>query len=386
MAALPITRESLAQWLGRLVRIPSVSPDQACPRAGVPGEAVIGAAVADFMTQLGGKVSFQEVYPGRPNVIGFWQGSSSRVLAVDVHMDTVGVQTMTGDPFDGRYEDGKVFGRGAVDTKATLAIVLAILEAVQSQGLKLVPSVLIAATSDEEVGAAGAPALARWLKEQNIVVDEMIVAEPTQCGPVHGHKGVVRSRFTVQGKAAHSSRPELGANAINAAMHLIVAFEQENKRLAELPLTGLATQLGAGTLTTTLISAGQGANVVPPSCSLSIDRRLTAGEDALSVQARLATIAQEACPLPVTVEHLLGLDPFARDAGSVWMKQLAQWSGSEPAVVSYGTNAFAYPQSLVKDCAVVGPGSIEQAHGNVEWVTLDELERMAGIYMNWWEL
>ena len=96
----------IAYWLGKLVQVPSVGPENAGPRAGPLGEAKIAAALADYFKQLGGEVTVEQVSPGRPNVYGVWRSGSSRWVALDVHTDTVSVETMQGDPFDGRLEDG----------------------------------------------------------------------------------------------------------------------------------------------------------------------------------------------------------------------------------------------------------------------------------------
>jgi acetylornithine deacetylase/succinyl-diaminopimelate desuccinylase-like protein len=80
---------------------------------------------------LGAGVEREDVYAGRPNTYGVWRGQTDRWIAVDVHIDSVGVETMIGDPFDGRPEIGRVYGRGSVDTKASLAVVLALLEDMQ---------------------------------------------------------------------------------------------------------------------------------------------------------------------------------------------------------------------------------------------------------------
>src|SRR4051794_7897584 len=130
-----IPADCLAEWLSRLVRIPSVNPAQAGPRALVPGEARIAASVEGWFREFRGQVERDEVAPGRENVYGVWRGRSDRWIAVDAHLDTVGVEQMEGDPFSGEIRDGRVYGRGAVDTKATLAVVLALLEAIHQRGL-----------------------------------------------------------------------------------------------------------------------------------------------------------------------------------------------------------------------------------------------------------
>lgn len=377
-----VSGERVAEWLSRLVRIPSVNPAQAGPRAGEPGEARKAAAVAEWFRELGGEVRVHEVLPGRPNIYATWPGESSRWAAVDVHMDTVSVEQMTGDPFSGEVRDGRVWGRGSVDTQATLAVTLALLEAMQREGRRPAQNLFVAASVDEEVDAQGAPALAAWVQEQGLFFDEMAVAEPTLCGPVVGHKGVLRLEFIVEGVAAHSSQPWKGKNAIAAAGRIIEAFEAEHERLQGL---ADASPLGAGMLTVTLIQGGAGMNVVPNRCAFFIDRRVVTGEQPAELTAHLTRIAKEACPLPVTVVAHKQIPPFAQDAAAPWVRKLTEWSGLEPTVVPYGTNAWAYGK-IARELVVIGPGSIDQAHGAEEWVEISELEKMAGIYAKWWGL
>lgn len=370
---------AITSWLARLVQLPSVSPAQAGPRAGVAGEAAIAAQVATWFQQLGGEVYIEEVLPNRPNVYGIWHGRSEQWLAVDVHVDTVGVEQMIGDPFSGEVRNGKVYGRGAVDDKATLAIVLALLETMQKSGQQPRANLLIAATVDEEVGATGAPASAAWIAGQGITIDELIVAEPTLCTPIHDHKGVVRLAFTVQGKAAHSSQPYLGHNAIVGAAALVMALQDEHDRLQTLP----PTPLGNPMLTVTLVQGGNGINVVPDVCTVSLDRRVVAGEKAAAVVAALQALAQRNCFLPLTTKELMALDAFYQPPHSGLIRDLCAWSGQPPEVAPYGTNAWAY-NDLARQCVVFGPGSIDQAHGAEEWVTIEELAKAAAIYARWW--
>lgn len=375
-----IETSGLAEWLSRLVQIPSVSPDQAGPRAGTPGEGRLAAAVAGWFSGFGGQVYQDEVLPGRANIYGLWQGRSERWIGVDVHLDTVSVEEMSGNPFSGESREGRVYGRGAVDDKASLGVILALLENMQQTNQMPMANLLIAATVDEEIGATGAPAFARWISQRKLAVDELIVAEPTGCGPVYGHKGVVRLEFQIQGKAAHSSQPEMGLNAITAATHVLVALEEERQRLLAAPV---ATALGSPTLTVSIIQGGTGINVVPATCQIAIDRRTVAGEDALAVSEALSHLAQQASPLPLTVQPSKQIDAFFQPPETAWVRQLAAWSGQEPAVVPYGTNAWAYP-GVVRECIVLGPGSIDQAHGAEEWVEISELVKLADIYSCWW--
>lgn len=381
-----ISKQRLADWLSRLVQIPSVSPDHAGPRAGVTGEARLAAEVARWFGELGGEVEVEEVLPGRPNVYGIWRGRSERWLAVDVHLDTVGVEQMTGNPFDGKIADGRVYGRGSVDTKATLGVVLTLLEAMQQSNQQPIANLLVVTTMDEESRTQGAHAFAAWVRQRNIELDQLAVAEPTMCGPVYGHKGVVRPEFEVHGRATHSSQPELGQNAITAAARLVLALEEEHQRLQSPSPSGGESWgggLGPPKLTVTLMRGGQGENVVPDSCRIFVDRRTVAGEEPQEVAAALERLARQASPLPVTMKLKIQTPAFLQLPDSPWVRQLAEWSGLAPATVPYGTNACAYGD-LARECVIIGPGSIDQAHGAEEWVEIAQLEKLAGIYARWW--
>jgi acetylornithine deacetylase/succinyl-diaminopimelate desuccinylase-like protein len=376
---MTVQGSQIAAWLSRLVQIPSVTPDQAGPRAGEPGEGKIAAAVAGWFQELGGEVQIEAVHPGRPNVYGRWHGESDRWLAVDVHLDTVSVEGMTDDPFSGRVADGRVYGRGAVDTKASLALMLALLEEMKRSGQRPACNLLIAATVDEEVGASGAPAAAAWMRRQGLHAAQLLIAEGTLCTPIHGHKGVVRLEFNIRGKSVHSSQPHLGQNAVVDAAQLAVAFQAEHERLQQLPPAGL----GNAALTVTILRGGTGINVVPDSCQLALDRRVVDGERATEVVAQLHTLAARACSLPFTITIQKEIDAFYQAPDTPWLRQLTEWSGNHPQSAPYGTNAWAYA-AVADERVVFGPGSIDQAHGAEEWVEIAEMERAAAIYARWW--
>jgi acetylornithine deacetylase/succinyl-diaminopimelate desuccinylase-like protein len=239
---------------------------------------------------------------------------------------------------------------------------------------------LIAATCDEEGSACGAPAMARWLGERRMVLDELIVAEPTGCAPVHGHRGVLRLTFDVQGRAAHSSKPHLGKNAVIAAAKLALAFEAERERLQSI---ASASPLGTASLTVTMFNGGLGMSVVPDRARLAIDHRAVTNERTADLAEAYRSLAVQHCPLPVEMHAVHMIDAFYQSPSSAWTCRMADWSGRRAEIVPYCTNAWAY-RDVARECLVMGPGSIDQAHGAVEWVEIAELERLAGIFAHWW--
>jgi len=374
--------QKLANWVSRLVQIPSVTPSQAGRRKDLSEEGVIARQVVEWFRNFGGEVYLEEVAENRPNVYGIWRGKTDKWVAVDIHLDTVGVEQMTSEPFDGKITRNCVYGRGAADTKATLGVVLAILEELHARTLKPTPNLIVVGTVDEEVDGLGAPAFAKWIRQKQITLNELLVAEPTLCRPVYGHKGEIRMEFTVHGKSAHSSKPHLGENAVTAAANLILGLEAEDLKLQD---NTNQSPLGPATLAITLVNGGTGLNVIPASCCVSIDRRTLPGENSDEIIRHLTDTAQKNCPLSVSVKILSSLDAFYQPHTSPLIGKLAEWSELEPGIVSFGTNAWAY-KDLAEECAVIGPGSIAQAHGQEEWVSILELEKMCFILKQWLEL
>lgn len=377
------TSKRRVDLLSEIVGINSVNPGQIGDRSGPGGESDMANFIAERAAALGATVVLDDVEPGRPNVYARFPGRTDRVVAIDVHLDTVGVEHMEGNPFDGRVADGRVYGRGSVDTKATFAVVLPILEDAANGNFDLEPTILLVGTVGEEMGGLpGAYRFQEWLNESGERLDQLVVAEPTVCAPVHGHKGGLGMEITLHGHAAHSSKPELGANAITAAARVIMAMQAEHERL----LAGEAmTAMGTGTLSVTEIGGGRARNIIPDLCQLYAGRRVAPGEDPYKIFEDLSAIISKAAdPLQATVEMMNGRasSAFYEEPDSELIQRLAAIAESSPEVATYGTNALAY-ENIADQVVVFGPGSIDQAHQAVEWVDISELDRADHVYRSW---
>ncbi len=380
--------EHVASWVSRLVQIPSVNTLHTGPRAeavGGVGEERLAKALAQWFTELGADtVELEDIEPGRPNVYGIWEGTTDRWLVLDCHTDTVTVEHCEGDPFDGRIAEGRVWGRGSVDTKASMGTMLAVLEAARARGQRPKHNLLLVGSVSEEAGGLiGAVGFRAWAERKGIVPDEVIVAEPTVCAPIYGHKGGVSFEVVIHGEAAHSAMPHLGKNAITAAAQLICSIDAEHHRLQTLTP---ATEVGNGTLTVTLVNGGTGGNVVPDSCTVTVGRRIVPFEDNETVAAELQALIERACPLPVSfTRSYLGSGAFYQSPDTDFVRRLSAWAGTVPEVAPYGTNALKY-SGFARNMVVFGPGSIDDAHKAVEFVDLTELDRCARVYEQWLEL
>ena len=383
------TAEDLAGWVSRLVQIPSVNPLHAGPNSGVVGEQALAFALVSWFEELGAsEVILDEVQDDRSNIYAFFPGRTDRVCGIDVHLDTVTVENMVDPPFDGRIEDGHVWGRGSLDTKASLGVICALLESWKIRGLTAEPTILVVGTIGEEAGGLlGARRFREWAESRDLIIDQLIVCEPTKCAPVHGHKGAIGLRVEVIGKSAHSALPELGANAVHAAARIIVALEDHHDALVAGPAS---TEVGTGSVLTTSVHGGLAGNVVPDKCTITVGRRIAPGEDPASEYERLSKLITDASPLPVVITPLLAPEPgrppgapaFYQTPDSDLVRTLASATGEAPTCAPFGTNALRY-DAFANEKVVFGPGSIDDAHKPTECVRISDLERIAAAYETW---
>jgi len=387
-----VTADQLAASVADLVRIPSVNPLHFGPVAaefGPAGEVAIATRLAERFDALGAaEVIVDEAGPDRPNVYALVPGRSERLVVLDVHTDTVTVEHMTDPPFDGRIEGGRVWGRGALDTKASLGVILALLAEWRRAGARPEPTLLVLGSASEEAGGLlGAVRFRGWVQQRQLEIDQLIVAEPTKLSPVRGHKGGVLLTITAHGLSCHSALPELGANAVEAMAPVIAAFVAEHERLQRIPPT---TELGTGTLTVTAIQGGSGGNVVPDRCTLTVGRRSVPGEDSTLLFHEIVALAQSACPLPIeavplippTPEGQIGSNAFYQSASTRLVPLLTDATGHPATVAPFGSNALRY-EGLATEMVVFGPGSIDDAHQATESVAIDDLIRLANVYARW---
>lgn len=368
--------EETIATLAALVAIDSVNPAY-----GGPGEGAVAAYVNEFFARRGIATTVQPVLPGRDNVIATVPGRDrSRRLVLEAHMDTVSAAGMTIPPFDPAVRDGRLHGRGSCDTKGGLA---AMMHAVADLAAAAEPppcDVLLAAVVDEEHEFKGVSALV-----EPLVADGAIVAEPTDLRPVVATKGVLRFRIAVAGRAAHSSRPALGVNAVVHAARLVAAIDNLHAGLAERshPLLGPATGC------VSMIAGGVQINIVPESCGIWIDRRLLPDErpaDVLADYRRLidAEAAGEpsfraAIEPPLLVDEALSTPADAAIVAAAAAALAAAGLPADPVGVPYGSDASKLSRKGIPSI-VLGPDSIAEAHSATESVDCGQVARARLLY------
>jgi acetylornithine deacetylase/succinyl-diaminopimelate desuccinylase-like protein len=367
---------SVIDLLRDLVAIPSVNPT-GHPGTDQVGEQAMGEYVAGFHRDLGAEVALEPVEPGRPNVVADFKPASAHAprLAFAPHLDTVSVAGMTIPPFDPALRDGKLWGRGASDTKGPMAAALWALRDWAQSGARRRSRIhwTFLALMGEEAGNDGAHALAK----QGFASDLTLVLEPTELGVVSAHKGVLWMEVLTDGVACHGSTPERGRNAIYAMRRVLQLIEEKFiHSLAKMA----HPKLGPPTLNVGTIAGGSKINIVPDECRIELDCRLVPGVEAEAFRALLESELQATVPgaRVKAQRHSQALDTSEE---LPWVERLGrQARGFVTAPWFSDASVLSGPRC---PAVCIGPGSIAQAHTKDEFISIRDLEEGTDFFRRW---
>ncbi|RWR13420.1 acetylornithine deacetylase [Paenirhodobacter populi] len=352
--------------LSRLVAFSSV--------AGRPNAAITGW-IGELLEQAGARV---RMIPGpegdRANVFASFGPRDRAGVILSGHMDVVPAQAgeWVSDPFVLTERDGRLHARGSSDMLGFLACVLAIAPELGRRTDET--PVHIAFSYDEELGCRGVPHLLARLPELCAPALGAVIGEPTSLVPVRGHKGKAAIGIRVTGQSGHSSRPDLGLNAIHGlapVLDEVVATAralQSGPQSAEFAPPWSTVQAG-------VIAGGQAVNIIPDLATLEIEARAIPGVDPLAVLAPVLTRLEALTAEGYGIEHVLRSSypalRLAADHPMVARVEAAAGQGAL-AAVSFGTEAGLFQQAGVP-AVICGPGDIGRAHKPDEYITRDEL-------------
>ena len=353
-----------AEIASKLVGIPSENPGRHEAEPGARYEADVADFVAEYLAERELQVTRQPVFPGRENVIGTIPGRGSATLLLDAHMDTVPAENMEIEPFSGEVRDGRIWGRGACDTKGALAAMIHAVGRLTEDEEGPMPTVVFVASVDEESQFRG---MSRFVEDFD-GADGAIVGEPTSLGLVTATKGAARWQMRTRGVAAHTCHPEKGVNAIYKMADVIVAFRDRLiPALDERP----HAMVGPPKISVSIIAGGRRKNIVPDECTIDVDRRIVPGEDAEEVLAEVERLLDElrAGDPELDVEMLpprtclAGTEASESDAivQTARRASRAVLGRDELLGVAYTTHASVLAPRGVP-CVVFGPGYADQAH------------------------
>ena len=365
----------VVKLLSKLVSIPSINPSLDKETVDC-GEEPVTAFLEETSQNAGLVTERQKVATGRDNLLVRLPPVSEvkNRLLLAPHLDVVPAPL---DAFIPKIIGNQLHGRGACDTKGSVACFFqALLDLASYSERPKETEILFVGLVDEEFAQAGSRAFAN----STITGDLAIVGEPTGLGVVSSHKGSLWIQLETTGKAAHGSTPEKGVNAIekmHQAMNRLLGEYQKSLNSKSDPLLGRPT-LSLGT-----IKGGDQPNIVPSRCQLELDRRTIPGESPESVMEELHAlfgVLGKSAPT-IKISRTVPCPPLRTNPELPFAKLLLKCANQEETKgVPYFTDAS--PLSMGGTPALVfGPGNIEQAHAEKEWIDLEDLEKAHSIVL-----
>ena len=376
-------RNRIIEYTREMVRIPSENP---------PGdETEVSDYVSKLLASLGFDVEQVESKPNRVNTLGVLKGTGGgKTLLWNGHYDTVPVGNLdywTVDPFDGELKGGRIYGRGSGDMKGAISSAIVASKALGNLGLRLRGDLHLHAVADEEFfGRYGT----KYLCENGYVkgVDAAIVGEASTRDGIVMARPAVRGRtlvnIHVKGRSAHSSRPDMGVNAVLKMSKVLLAIDETKFSFPKHELLPDPT-IAPGTT----IKGGTKDNIIPEDCEAVCDVRIVPGmdpekvlQDIRAVVERLKSSDPE---LDIYVESPLNKPPSEISLDHPLYKTAAK---ATEQVVGYrleplgasGSNDTSYLTNLACVPAMAfGPGG-GNAHAPDEWVDVETLVTFAKIY------
>ncbi len=300
------------------------------------------------------------------------------------HTDVVPVvgQKWQTDPWKLTEIEGKLYGRGTCDMKGFLANVLAMVPSMTKTELKR--PIQIAFSRDEEIGCIGAPPMISKIREKFPPAKLAIIGEPSLLKVVTGHKGGTAISVHVKGFEVHSSIMHQGVSAIMYGAKLIEWANQQNLENKEKEKDNITKRFDPPytTLHVGKIKGGTAQNITAKDCRFFLEIRCVPGEEPEKWVVQFQKYAAELESEMKKVNENAGVDaskwfnvpPLRPETNGEAEEMVRRITGDNGInVVSYATEAGQF-QEKGYSAVVCGPGSIEQAHGADEFISVSQLE------------
>jgi len=375
-------RPEISRFLRDMIAIPSESCDE--------------KKVIIRIKQEMEKVGFDKVEIDDMGNIYGTIGHGSHVIAMDAHIDTVGVGNLDNwdvDPYKGFEDEQIIMGRGASDQEGGMASMVYAGKIIKDLGLESDYTLVVTGTVQEE----DCDGLCwQYIMDQKKIQPEFVVStEPTSCRIYRGQRGRMEIKVTTSGISAHGSAPERGDNAIYKMAPILLELQELNTRLADHEF------LGKGSLTVSEVFFSSPSRcAVADGCSISIDRRLTKGETAETAMNEIKNLPAVRSSKAVVEMYdyerpsytgftyptkayfptwLIDDDHIATNSLVDAYKGLFE---EEPVVDkwTFSTNGVAIMGKYGIPCIGFGPGAEEEAHAPNEKTWKDHLVKAAAMY------
>lgn len=365
---LKANERELLELLSRMVRIPSVSGDE--------------AAYARFVDDACKKLGFESSIDRHGNVLAIFKGGApGKRIAFNSHLDTVAVGGgWTIDPFSGEIADGKLYGRGSTDCKAAIAAQIIAVKSLREAGVPFAGEIALCYPVEEEVQDISRKGTLKMLQD-GFTADMCVNGEDTDLRVCLACEGMLEVEITTLGVGAHGATPFQGRNAIRMMCRVIDELDKI--------VPGFNQYTGSGSINPGVISGGERSSVVPDRCELKVSRFTVPGETGPMFYGQVLRI----------IERLKQADPSFDAIARLTYDSNPSVVSEDAEIVKAIVSAHA---DIGKDCPLVGtpqhddadfltnvariptviygPGSGLMAHMPDEYVLVDEVLEAARVY------
>lgn len=342
------------------------------------------------------KVGFDKIEIDPMGNILAYIGTGSHLIAMDGHVDTVGVgdpSLWNYNPYEGDEDEELILGRGASDQGGGIVAMVYAGKIIKDLNLENDYTLLVTCTIQEE--DCDGLCWQYIINEDNIKPEFVVITEPTSCNINRGHRGRVEIKVSTNGISCHGSAPERGENAIFKMAPILNELESLDKELMDNDF------LGKGTLTVSEIFYSSPSRcAVADGCSISIDRRLTDGEtyqSAIEEIKNLHSVKKAEAQVSMynyNKESYTGLSYETQAYFPTWVlpeehevcQTLVETYRSlfkvEPIVDkwTFSTNGVSIMGRYGIPCIGFGPGHEDQAHAPNERIWKSEIVKAAAMY------
>ena len=318
-------------------------------------------------------------------------GGMTGGLLLSGHTDVVPVvgQLWNTDPFVATEDNGKIYGRGACEMKAFIAVMLALVP--EFKTLNLLKPIHFAFTYDEEVGCIGAEFLVEHMQTLGIHPEGCIVGEPTSMRPIIGEKSRQLYHCQIQGKAAHSSLANEGCNAIEYASDLIAYIRTLARHMQENGPFDHDFDYPSPTMTTNIVSGGIATNIIPGICEFIFEIRYPPQFPLENLRSQIQNHIDEQLLPDMQAKHpeaaiylqcTSDAQGFTAMENSLITRIVRMVTGIQDRLkVSYSTEAGLFQDAHIPTI-ICGPGDIAQAHRPNEFVSIAQLALCENVLRN----
>ena len=308
-------------------------------------------------------------------------GGNKGALLFACHLDVVppGETSWKHPAFAAVERDGKIYGRGSADMKGGIAAIVTAIREIADSGTKLLGDIILFAAAGEETDSCGTR---RFVRDPANLPElaGVILPEPTDFEIITAHRGILWLKVETLGKAAHSSTPHLGVNAITSMRDVLNELENFSIPFERHEL------LGECSMSVNTIAGGKAMNIVPEKCTIQIDIRTVPGQNHQDiidgVQKIFAKLKRKNLEFDAQVSIIREVEALETDSGCDFVKAFCSAVGiKETTAVGFTTDGPFFA-SLGAPVVIFGPGKPHLDHTPDEYIDISDVERGVEYYKN----